>query len=630
MSVLQVQGLAKFFGARAVFQAVGFTLARGERAGLVGPNGAGKTTLLEILAGRSEPDGGTVSLARGTEVGYLTQDPELPAGALREAALRARPDISAAAARMAALEEAMAAGQDVLAEYAEAQHAFEHAGGYEWEHRVDEVLGGLGFGPADHAADLASLSGGQRLRAALACLLLREPDLLLLDEPTNHLDAAAVTWLEGWLPRFPGTALIVSHDRYFLDRVCSLIFELAGGALRAFRGNYTAYVRQREERVATAEEVGERLDAERAKLQAYIDRYRAGNRAKQAKSREKRLQRLDEESGERPSFVQTGPMRLHFRPRGTSGREVLALEGVTKAYGPRTLFTPFTAEVFRGERIGVIGPNGAGKTTLLRILDGEEDPSGGEVWWGAGTMVGLFRQDLGGLDDEQTVLDAVLDADPALTPGPARDLLARFLFRGDAVFTRVGELSGGERNRLSLCRLVLAGDNVLLLDEPTNHLDIPGREALEAALLAFPGTLVVVSHDRYLLDRIVTRIWAVGEQHVGDFQGSYSEYVAAAAPPPPRPAPRAAPVPTAVPVRAARPAVDVATLETAISAQERSVATLEEQLADPDLYRSGDASAAVAAYHAAKAELERLYAAWEEGVASEGAKERGGRGERHG
>ena len=637
MSVLQVQGLAKFFGARAVFRDVGFALARGERAGLVGPNGAGKTTLLEILAGRTEADAGTVAMARDVEIGYLTQDPELPDGTVRAAALAARPDIAAAAHAMAELEAAMARGQDVLAEYAEAQHAFEHAGGYDWEHRVDEVLGGLGFHAGEHDLKAATLSGGQRLRAALARLLLREPDLLLLDEPTNHLDTDAVAWLEGWLPRYPGTALIVSHDRYFLDWACNHILELEGGTLTAYRGNYTAYARQREARAAERQEAAERLQAERDKLQAYIDRYRAGNRARQAKSREKRLERLQgQDEAPRATAV---PMRLHFRPRGTSGREVLALDGVAKGYGERTLFGPFSAEVFRGERIGVVGSNGAGKTTLLRILDGEEEPSAGEVWWGAGTRVGLFRQDLGGLDDAQTVLDAVLDASPDLTPGPARDLLARFLFRGDAVFTRVGDLSGGERNRLSLCRLTLAGDNVLLLDEPTNHLDIPGREALEAALLAFPGTLVVVSHDRYLLDRLATRIWAVGDGAVTDFDGGYSAYAASRAaagrpgtpaPPPPSPQRRES-APLRVPGRPARPQFDVEALETTIAAMEADVATWEERLAAPDLYKSGDAAAAVAAYEAAKAELSRLYAAWEEGVAALGAKERdGGRGERHG
>jgi ATP-binding cassette subfamily F protein 3 len=633
MSLLQVQGLAKFHGGRAVFRDVGFALARGERAGLVGPNGAGKTTLLEILAGRAEPDHGTVALARGVEVGYLPQDPDLPQGRLRAVALAARPDFAAAARRMAALEAELAAGRDVLAEYAEAQHAFEHAGGYDWEHRVDEVLGGLGFGPADHGTDLARLSGGQRLRAALARLLLRQPDLLLLDEPTNHLDAGAVAWLEGWLPRFPGTVLVVSHDRYFLDRVCSHVFELDGGHLTAYRGNYSAYVRQRAERLAAEEQAAERLEAEREKLRAYVERYRAGNRARQARSRERRLQRLEEEPGQRTVAPQAAPMRLHFRPRGGSPREVLALEGVAKRFGERELIAPFSAEVLRGERVGVVGPNGAGKTTLLRVLAGEEEPSAGEVWWGAGTRVGFFRQDLGGLDDDQTVLEAVLDADADLTPGSARDLLARFLFRGDAVFTRVGDLSGGERNRLSLCRLMLAGDNVLLLDEPTNHLDIPAREALEAALLAFPGTLIVASHDRYLLDRVATRIWALEGGRVADIPGGYAAYAArlaaaAATPPPPAPARPGRSSPPRLP-RPTRPAVDMEALEAAITRLEADVATLEERLADPGLYRSGNAPAAVAAYDAAKTELARLYAEWEAGVATLEAKEPGGRRERH-
>jgi ATP-binding cassette subfamily F protein 3 len=614
MSVLQVDGLTKFYGARTLFSGVGFGLARGQRAGLVGPNGAGKTTLLRLLAGLEEADGGVVALARGARLGYLSQDPVLPAGSVRAAALAARADLGELAARLRALEAQLAAGGAVLEEYGAVQAAFEAAGGYAWEHVADEVLAGLGFTPAEHDLDTGALSGGQRLRLALARLLLGEPDLLLLDEPTNHLDAAAVAWLEGWLPRFPGAVLVVSHDRYFLDRVCTDILELRDGSLTAYRGNYTAYVRQRAERETALAEAAERQAEERARLQAYVERYRAGNRARQAKSREKRLQRLAAEAVAAP---RSGPtLRLRFLPRGSSGREVLVLDGVAMRWGGRELFGPFSAEVLRGERIGILGANGAGKTTLLRILGGEQEPSQGEVWWGAGTSVGLFRQDLGGLDDDQTVLDAVLAADPDLGLGAARDLLARFLFRGDAVFTRVGDLSGGERNRLTLCRLMLAGDNVLLLDEPTNHLDIPSREALETALLAFPGTLLLVTHDRYLLERVATRIWAIEAGRIRDVAGGYAAYLAlreaAVEAAPSRPAaaagPRARPQP--VPAR-----VDLAALEAAILAKEDEVAELERRLADPALYRSGAAAAAVAAYDAARAELAELYRRWEEGVA---------------
>ena len=630
VSVVTAEGLTKGFGHHAVLTGVEFRLAWGDRAGLVGPNGAGKTTLLEVIAGRLSPDAGRVVWASGTRFGYLTQDPELPAAlTVHEAALAAFEDLRAMEARLQAMERTLqgpAVEQAVLAAYGELQARFEQAGGYAREHVAEATLAGLGLGPATWPSRVERLSGGQRVRLALARLLLQGPDVLLADEPTNHLDADAVEWLEQRLMRWAGALLCVSHDRYFLDRVCTRTLHLQETRLTAYAGGYTAYVRQRDERAAAAEVARAATDAEVERLQAYVLRYKAGNRARQAKSREKRLARLRQEA---PGVaVPAGPVeadrgpRLRFATRSATGREVLSVEGLAKAYGAHRLMAPWDAQVERGERVGIVGPNGAGKTTLLRLLAGEEAASAGGAYWGHGVEIGWLRQDLGGLDDDDTALGNVLSAAPALGAAEARNLLARFLFRGDDVFRRAGDLSGGERNRLLLCLLSLERANVLLCDEPTNHLDIPAREALEAALLAFPGTLFLVSHDRYLLDRLATRVWWVEGGTVRDVSGGWAAYRAlreaehAAG----QGGGRAATAATsrrprrgaAADADAARRAKDAAALEAAIAAAEERLHGLGERLGDPELYRDGQAAGqAVKAYEDERRRLDQLYAQWE-------------------
>jgi ATP-binding cassette subfamily F protein 3 len=628
MSVVAVDGLVKEYGHHTVLGGVSFRLAWGDRAGLIGANGAGKTTLLAILAGRLAADGGQITRAAGARVGYLTQDPELPAGVgVRAAALAAGGDLLELERRLKALEvalEAPDASPELLTAYGELQARFEAAGGYQREHLAEATLMGLGLPPALWLLPTERLSGGQRVRLALARLLLQQPDLLLCDEPTNHLDAEAVEWLEQRLGGWEGALLCVSHDRYFLDRVCTRTLELQDGVLWAYTGGYSAYVRQRQERWAAAAEAHAKGEAEAARLQEYVERYRAGNRARQARSRERRLARLLREA---PAPVPPPPSRgpaLRFSARAHSGREVLAVEGLAKAYGQRVLFTPWDAVVERGERIGIVGPNGAGKTTLLRLLAGEEAPDAGGAYWGSGVEIGWLRQDLSGLDPEDTVLGHVLALAPDAGALDARRLLARFLFRGDSVFRRAGDLSGGERNRLLLCLLSLAEANVLLCDEPTNHLDIPAREALEEALLQFPGTLFLVSHDRYLLDRVATRIWWLQGGEVRDLPGGYAAYralrEAEAATPRARPAEaagaagpktRRAPRPPADAAVASR-AKEAAGLEAAIAEAEAALEDLGRRLADPGLYRDGRAAAeAVRAYEELKQQLEVLYARWE-------------------
>ncbi len=633
MSVLVVEGLNKGYGHHTVLAEITFRLAWGDRAGLVGPNGAGKTTLLEVLAGRLSPDTGRLAWSAGARVGYLTQDPELPHGqAVRDAALGAFADLLALQERLGRMEAALQeadAGEDLLAAYGELQARFEAAGGYEREHVAEATLTGLGLPASLWSLPTERLSGGQRVRLALARLLLQKPDLLLCDEPTNHLDADAVEWLEQRLCRWEGALLCVSHDRYFLDRVCTRTLELRGGALTAYTGGYSAYVHQREERAAAAEEARARADAEVARLQDYIQRYRAGNRARQAKSREKRLERLLREGAPRALKEARGPA-LRFAARASTGREVLSVEGLAKAFGERVLFAPWDALVERRERVGIVGPNGAGKTTLLRLLAGEEAPSAGGAYWGHGVEIGWLRQDLAGLEPGETVLDNVLGVAPELGAAEARHLLARFLFRGDTVFKRAAELSGGERNRLLLCMLSLEEANVLLCDEPTNHLDIPAREALEEALLQFPGTLFLVSHDRYLLERLATRIWWVEGGRVRDVPGGYAaqralreaEAVAARGAPDASGRSEAVEQPGAGRRARTRPAradageraraKEAEALESAIEEAERHLHILGERLADPDLYRDGRVAAdAVRAYEDLKGRLEDLYARWE-------------------
>ncbi|MBE3589271.1 MAG: ABC-F family ATP-binding cassette domain-containing protein [Firmicutes bacterium] len=659
MSLLRVEGCSKSYSGRDVLRDVSLRLEENERAGLVGPNGAGKTTLLRLIAGEEEPDAGAIHLRRGARLGYLRQDPAFtPGRSLREEALAAFAELDGLERRLREMEAELRARPGdaaLLAEYGEALQRFEARGGYEREARTDRVLAGLGFPPETWDVRVELLSGGQRVRLGLARLLLEQPDLLLLDEPTNHLDLDAIEWLERYLAEVHrGAVLMVSHDRVFLDRTVTRIFAVHDGTVEAYSGNYTAYVEQRRRRLEAAEEEWRRVEEERRRLEEYVRRYRAGNRATQAKSREKRLARLP--SVERPKLDERR-LRLAFEPAARGGREVLQVEGLGHRFDGRLLFRGFSARVERGERVGLVGPNGAGKTTMLRLLLGELAPSEGEVLWGAGVDIGYFSQDLRGLREDRSVLDEIMEAGD-FTLEEARTLLARFLFRGEDVFRRVEHLSGGERNRLLLAKLVLSRANVLILDEPTNHLDIPAREALEEALDAFPGTMFFVTHDRYFL-RLATRLWVFEGGAVRDFRGTYAEWEAArraaagAAGTPSEggpgargadaPAPRGAAAggPAAADTGAAAAAGrgseasaapgsaplsknERRRLEAALRAAEERIealeaerAALEGQLADPDLYRDeARAQAAVQRFRAVEEELERLYEEWERRAAA--------------
>jgi len=530
MSILTASGLAKSYGAQDVFWDVSLQISRGDKVALIGPNGHGKSTLLQLLAGLDTPTAGRVHRARGLRIGWLPQYPDLPGErTLYDEMLAVFADLQAQQAGLRELEQAMAdpaRREGALARYGQAQTCFEMAGGYTYESRIRRVLGGLGFREEEHQRPISHLSGGQKTRALLARLLLEEPDLFLLDEPTNYLDLAALEWLEGYLIEWPGSLVVVAHDRYFLDRVVSQVWELAFGRLEEYPGNYSHYVELRAERMARRLAEYQAQQEHIQKTEEFIRRYKAGQRYREARGRQKRLDRL--ERLERPRERRT--MRLSMQAASRSGDLVLATSELEVGYraddGDLRLCSCPDLDLRRGERAALIGPNGSGKTTLVRTVLGQLPPLAGEVRLGASLRVGYLAQAVGddGLDPERTVLDEILDVEN-LPLEKARGFLGRFLFSGDEVFKRIGDLSGGERMRVALARLTLTRPNFLVLDEPTTHLDIASQEVLQGVLSEFDGTILFVSHDRYLIEALATQVWAIEGESLHVHRGKYSEYI---------------------------------------------------------------------------------------------------------
>ena len=567
MSLITATGLTKSFGPEDIFFSISLSVPRGARIAIVGPNGVGKTTLLRILVGLEESTAGAVHRARSLSIGYLPQEANLEAPhSLMEECLGAFEQLRAQEADLSRLEAAMsdpAKADEALQRYGPLQEAFERQGGYTYETRIRQTLSGLGFEEPDFYRPISQLSGGERTRALLARLLLSDPDLLVLDEPTNHLDIAAVEWLEGYLSNWDGTALLVSHDRYFLDKVVDNIWEMSPAGIEVYRGNYSAYLEHRQERWELRQQV---FAAEKERMEKdleYVRRNIAGQNTVQAKGRLKRLSRyLD--AIERGGFqavqgkkwsqisAETGAssqmmsveevtrriralrepsnrplhLNLHLKTEQRSGEIVLRTANLVVGFPDEALFDAGDIELRRLECAAVIGPNGAGKTTFLKTVLGQIEPLEGEVSLGASLRIGYFAQAHEDLNPQRTLVEEIESVAAEMLLADIRDHLARFLFTGDDVFRNVSTLSGGERGRLALAKLSLMHANLLLLDEPTNHLDIPSQEILQDVLAGYQGTILLVSHDRYLIDSLATQIWDIDEDNrtLRVFRGTYSQY----------------------------------------------------------------------------------------------------------
>ena len=541
MPILSCTEVGKSFGAERIFSGITFQINEHDRIGLVGPNGAGKSTLLNILARREEPDEGSIAIARTIRVGYLTQYVDFqPQNTLREELLTVFSELRSWEQELSILTQEMSSTttqenkalyDTLLARYDELQTRYEHAGGYTYENRVEQVLDGLGFTHEQQASPVMRLSGGQQTRASLGKLLLQEPDLLLMDEPTNHLDLAALEWLETYLLSWKGAMVIVAHDRYFLDKIVSRTIEMAFGRIEEYPGNYTKYLSLREERMERQLREYEAQQAHIAHTEEFIRRYKAGQRSKEARGRQKLLDRL--ERVERPQDFPE--LHFEFTQVTDSGLVVISTNKLAVGYGggsrrdpqrsgePTTLVRVADLELLRGDRVGFIGPNGAGKTTVLRTLIGELPPVSGHATIGHNVRVGYYSQTHAGLNYERTILDEIRQIS-VLSEEGARSFLGRFLFSGDDVFKPIGALSGGERSRVALAKLTLQGSNLLILDEPTNHLDLQSRQFLEEILSEFEGTLLFVSHDRYFIDSLATKVWAIEDGVLIPYMGNYTDY----------------------------------------------------------------------------------------------------------
>ena len=531
MLVLSGKDISKTYGTDIILEDVSFGVEKGDRIGIVGPNGCGKTTLLNIIAGRLEPTSGDIYIRNDYSIGYLRQkNIFFSGGTVISEAEKTFEHFFSMEKEIERLQlmisdhESSSFEKD-LARYTELIEEYEKAGGYTYKSELSAVLRHMGFDDEAQKKKIEVLSGGERTRLALSCMLLRKPDILILDEPTNHLDLKMLAWLESYLKNYQGTLLVVSHDRYFLDRIVGRIFDMGGGTLTSYTGNYSEYLVKKAERLETMRREYEKQQAEIARQEEMIRRFKqhgTEHLAKRARSREKRLAHV--EVLEKPELLQD-KMKLSFEADYKSGGEVLSAEDLKKSYGDRCLFRNVSLDIRKGERVCIIGDNGIGKTTLLKILMEKENPDSGYLRIGYNVNFGYYDQGQMLLDDNETVLGEMKNAYHLFTDTEMRSLLGRFLFRGDDVFKQVSDLSGGEKAKLSLLKLMLSGANTLVLDEPTNHLDIESREAVEAALGEFGGTLLIVSHDRYLLTRIPDRILELTENGIVEYKGNFEYYL---------------------------------------------------------------------------------------------------------
>ena len=545
--ILSVNNLSKSYDGNDILNNISFHIEANDKLGVTGINGAGKTTLIRQIIGEETPDTGTVTLSKGARMGYLSQTAlDNSDRTIYEEVLSVKQYLIDMEEELRDLERRMnEAGSafnaasdpaneenndaqsltDIYSRYASLSHRFELENGYAVRSNVTGILKGLGFTEEDYGKRVSTLSGGQKTRLALGRLLMDAPEILVLDEPTNHLDIASVSWLEGYLKSWRGAVIIVSHDRYFLDRIVNKILDIENGTAHLYLGNYTAFA---EKKAALRKDMMKAYLNNQAALkhqQEVIDKLKQFNREKsikRAESREKALAKMDRI--DKPFDVEDA-MKLHFTPSKLSGKDVLFADGLSKSFGTQLLFSGVNLDIKRGEKLAIIGPNGTGKTTLLKIIMGLEPADKGELDFGSLVEPAYYDQEHQVLDPDNTVFDEISDAYPYMNNTQIRNLLASFLFTGDDVFKLIRDLSGGEKGRVSLAKLMLSKANLLLLDEPTNHLDITSKEILEEALRNYEGTVICVSHDRYFINRIATRILELDHQHFINYQGNYDYYL---------------------------------------------------------------------------------------------------------
>jgi len=602
MILISVQNVQKSFGAYTVLRDVTFTLQKGEKMGLIGVNGCGKTTLMRLLTGEDQPDGGAIHKNKDLRIGYLAQINDIAlTDTVWSAMLRVFETIIAMERRLRELEDELARHtQDeqttlrLSAEYQRLTEEFNRREGYAYEGEITGVLIGLGISREMFTRTVGTLSGGERTRLSLARLLLQKPEVLLMDEPTNHLDLEAIEWLQNYLTDYKGSLLLISHDRYFLDHVCTTMGEMMGGRVTKFTGNYTEYQKKRAADFEARMKAFQLQQKEIEREQAIIERYRSFNREKSIRAAESRQKRLDKvERLDKP--LEESHVRFSFDVRRRMGEEALEVRNLQKSFEGRTVFHDLSFKLRSGDRVALIGPNGVGKSTLFKILMNRETPDRGAVRFGTNVDIGYYDQHQQDLNLANTVLDEVWNTFPTMEQSRVRGALGLFLFSGDDVFSKISELSGGERGRVALTKLMLKQDNLLLLDEPTNHLDMDSREVLEDALYDFPGTILAISHDRYFINRFADRILVMNEDGMTEYLGNFDDYLEK----------RDRPVP---PVETAEPGITrtsqmkdrkrerqqgarlrelkaaVAKAEEAISLNEKRIAELETQLADPATY----------------------------------------------
>ena len=632
MILLTLQNVTKSFAMNTVLKDVNLTLQAGSRMGLVGVNGSGKSTLFRLISGVMEPDSGTISLMKGARVGVLTQDADIQSDlTIQQELERVFEPVREMERRLRDLEAEMAekhddpAAFDQLSKaYARLMDRFEDAGGYEWPSRIQGVLAGLGFARGRENQPANLLSGGEKTRLCLARLLLTQPELLMLDEPTNHLDLQSVEWLEDTLKKYKGTVLVISHDRYFLNSVCDCMAELSMRHLTQYEGNYDRFAVQRQANLERQLKEYKLQQAEIARQEAIIARYRMYNREKSikaAESREKRLEKM--ERLEKP--VSEQKVRFAFETRRRTGDDVMFAKELSKGFEGRTLFEHFNLHLRAGDRVALIGANGVGKTTLLNILTGKLPPDSGTVVYGSNVDLGYYDQHQSGLHPDKDVLNELWDDFPRLEIDRVRGVLALFLLTGDDVFQPIRTLSGGEKGRVALAKLMLRKDNLLLLDEPTNHLDMDSREVLEDALEDFDGTILTVSHDRYFINRVANRVIEMRPDGVSEYLGNYDDYIEKKRLEALGRLEDATGGKTKTQLdkekrrerlkkeSAKQLRQSLKQAEQSIADTETKIAELEARMADPETYRDPNAAQSLARDHReAQAALDRLYEEWEE------------------